>query len=687
MANFEKYRPQLKPGRLIPHGEKVIFEIEEPFDQIVLPVEVVDFMLLCNGEHTVADIIELVYKRRGTIQFKAIYRTLNYLKSRNFLQNGDELEVSEPADAIKEFHFISFRPFFNLPIGRRIFNEQNFPGLFYVFSMATIIAAILSFQFANSQWLNLSFLRIDGSYVRGLLFSFFMASLLLSMKCFLKCLLLIFLTGRAYNFTFTFSGFAAYFSVKSDSLFLVSNRLYIVLFHLAVTLCYFPLLGATYFFFPNLPHMNESMGLCFVLFLFELDPFRESEISYLFRSFFNDDTLNKLSSYLREKPLLSMLHPFERNRDHSLYFFFTHVALLWSAAVSYTLYRSIAFHHSMLNTVLRSGPLYERAATLITATALLSLAAMILYNAIKVLYLAMVLPLTRFTMRTLRHSRSHKVEFFENKEVLAALTELPLFSYFSHELLNMIVDRSIIREYKTGTPVIIQGNDGVHLYVLLSGQLRVQKQLPSGRIKVVGDILPPSIFGEVAVIEEVKRTASVISMQKSIVVEIPARMLRQIAEEAQYIRELESFRNAIMVNQFFTSAPVFRDLSEHVVQMFVSKGKIDSFVPDQVVFKQGERGDEFYLLLRGSVGVSVNGHPVSRIQQGGFFGEISMIADVPRTATIYAIEATQVLRVSRDAFWEILSHDINIAMFIESVGEMRIREDIEIIRAGRAKVA
>jgi CRP-like cAMP-binding protein len=121
--------------------------------------------------------------------------------------------------------------------------------------------------------------------------------------------------------------------------------------------------------------------------------------------------------------------------------------------------------------------------------------------------------------------------------------------------------------------------------------------------------------------------------------------------------------------------------------MFTSKGLIESYLPDQIIFKQGDHGDGFYLLLRGSVGVSVNGRPVSRIQQSGFFGEISMIADVPRTATIYALEHTQVLKISRDAFWEILSQNINMAMFIESIGEMRIREDIEILKGKTANVA
>lgn len=61
---------------------------------------------------------------------------------------------------------------------------------------------------------------------------------------------------------------------------------------------------------------------------------------------------------------------------------------------------------------------------------------------------------------------------------------------------------------------------------------------------------------------------------------------------------------------------------------------------------------------------------------------MSAIADIPRTASISALEETLLLKISREAFWEILSQNIELAMFIESVSEARIQEDIEAIQQG-----
>ena len=121
--------------------------------------------------------------------------------------------------------------------------------------------------------------------------------------------------------------------------------------------------------------------------------------------------------------------------------------------------------------------------------------------------------------------------------------------------------------------------------------------------------------------------------------------------------------------------------------MFTSKGKIEQFEKGDNVFSQGDPGESFYLVLRGEAGVIVNGNLVARIQQGGFFGEIALIADIPRTGTIQATETLTTLKVGRENFWEILSTDLQMAVFIENVGEHRIREDIEIIKGKDAKIA
>ena len=681
MAKFEEFKPQLKPGQITPQGEKLIYETEDPGDQIVLPIETADFLVLCNGEYSIGEIIEKLYHRKAGVQFKSLFKTLIYLKKRGFLENGSDLDINNPNDEEMEKNLLTVKPLFEISIGKRIFSEKERPLLFYICSMVTVVLSILSFQHFSKNWLSLDFLKIENSYATGIAFLFIFSSLLLSIKNFFKCLLLLFLTGRAYNFNLVFNGFALYFRVKSDSLFLVSQRLYIFLFYMASLLCYFPIISALYFFFPSIPYYNQVMSLGLLLLLIELNPFQESESTYFIKTMFNDDTLNKLSRYQKEKSLISLIDPNERRRDYGLFLVFAQFVLLWSVTILFVAGGALFNHFQPMIDTIKSADVTEKLATLGALSYLITMFVIVSYNSAKTLYLSLYVPISNLIQKRKRQVKSQTLSHFSESEVIDIISDLPLFGYFSTDTLIQIIKRSELKEYNSGAPIISEGDPASHLFVLLAGRLRTRKRFTNGRVNNISNILPTSIFGESAVIDESKRSADVIAIDRSIVLEVPAAILKQIATDTQYIRELEAFKNAIIVNQFFSSAPIFRDLSENIVQMFIFKGKIESFVNQQVIFKQGDIGDGFYLMLRGSVGVSVNGKDVARIQQGGFFGEIAMIADVPRTATIYALEPVQTLKISRDAFWEILSHDINMAMFIESVGEMRISEDIEIIKS------
>jgi MFS family permease len=88
--------------------------------------------------------------------------------------------------------------------------------------------------------------------------------------------------------------------------------------------------------------------------------------------------------------------------------------------------------------------------------------------------------------------------------------------------------------------------------------------------------------------------------------------------------------------------PTLEQLAKAVVEEPMTMG-------DEVV-RQGERGDRFYLIESGSVDVYIDGERVTSLGPGEYFGEIALLRNMPRTATVRAREDGLLLTLSHDAF-------------------------------------
>tara|TARA_X000000950_G_scaffold208683_1_gene250939 strand:+ start:2210 stop:2566 length:357 start_codon:yes stop_codon:yes gene_type:complete len=78
------------------------------------------------------------------------------------------------------------------------------------------------------------------------------------------------------------------------------------------------------------------------------------------------------------------------------------------------------------------------------------------------------------------------------------------------------------------------------------------------------------------------------------------------------------------------------------------------FLPDEYIFKQGEKGNEAYLLLDGRIAIEVNGKKVSEISEMEIFGEMSLILNKPRSASIRVLKPSIVLPINQKILEELL---------------------------------
>jgi CRP-like cAMP-binding protein len=98
--------------------------------------------------------------------------------------------------------------------------------------------------------------------------------------------------------------------------------------------------------------------------------------------------------------------------------------------------------------------------------------------------------------------------------------------------------------------------------------------------------------------------------------------------------------------------PIFAPLSPPALEQLAA-----SLVPTHaharsIVIRQGEPGEHFYLVVDGRLAVEVDGRQVRELGPGDSFGEIALLRNVPRTATVRALEDGELLALQRRAFLE-----------------------------------
>ena len=90
------------------------------------------------------------------------------------------------------------------------------------------------------------------------------------------------------------------------------------------------------------------------------------------------------------------------------------------------------------------------------------------------------------------------------------------------------------------------------------------------------------------------------------------------------------------------SPPVLEQLAQRLVPVHASAG-------DEII-RRGDHGDRFYVVAGGEVEVLVDDGPPRRQGPGSYFGEIALLRDVPRTATVRAATETELFALDRDHF-------------------------------------
>ena len=120
---------------------------------------------------------------------------------------------------------------------------------------------------------------------------------------------------------------------------------------------------------------------------------------------------------------------------------------------------------------------------------------------------------------------------------------------------------------------------------------------------------------------------------------------------------------------------LFRSLPPEVLAAITAEGVERTFEPGEFVVREGDPGDELFVIAEGEARVERKGSPLATFVPGEFFGELAVFDGRPRSADVVAATPLRTLAISRDLIREALMREPQAAWAMLEALAARFRDD------------
>lgn len=239
-----------------------------------------------------------------------------------------------------------------------------------------------------------------------------------------------------------------------------------------------------------------------------------------------------------------------------------------------------------------------------------------------------------------------KIENFEIGEIdkiqiKQALSNHFLFKDKTTQIISLLLDNLELIKLGPDTILFNKGDKGNDFYIVKEGRLELVTEYG------VKELLPNDTFGELALIESKKRTASVKSIDECSLFVLNGKLFRKIVNTINE-NELKSRLS------FLKIVPIFSNLNNVGINSLAGSMLKCEFKIGQTILSEGDIGQSLFIIKTGCVKCFVGEFLIRELGPKDFFGESAILFEKKRTSTIYASEKTTCYQISQSVLTESL---------------------------------
>ena len=240
---------------------------------------------------------------------------------------------------------------------------------------------------------------------------------------------------------------------------------------------------------------------------------------------------------------------------------------------------------------------------------------------------------------------------------------VPAFSHLPDPVLEDLASRLTEERFRSAGRVVVEGDTDDRLYLIVEGRAEASTIGPSGVVPLA-TLGPGELLGELSLLEAgSSRQATVTAVEPLILLSLRATDFRLALDAHPEGRSaFEKLADDLLVTKLLKQASPFSTLDGEQLRRLAARLERLEVPTGETIIRQGEAGEECYVLRSGRVEVLTSGaqgdeRMLATLDPGSLFGEAALLTDEPRNATVRATEPCTLLALRRTDLLEVLGAD------------------------------